>query len=91
MAAGKKEEIKPCIGCHIGCLGRLFQDKRMGCAVNPQTTSEKELELKPTDTPKNIVVVGGGISGMEAAKSLTLRGHMVSLRYDYFFHRIYCK
>ena len=75
----KKEEIKPCIGCHIGCLGRLFQGKRMGCAVNPQTGSEKELELKPAENIKNIVVIGGGIAGMEAAKSLAVRGHKVSL------------
>ncbi len=78
-AAGKADEIRPCIGCQIGCLGRLFAGKRMGCAVNPQTCSEKELELKPVDRPKHIVVVGAGIAGMEAAKDLAVRGHRVSL------------
>lgn len=78
-ADGKPEDIRPCIGCQVGCLGRLFLGKRMGCAVNPQTCSEKVLELLPTDNPKKILVIGAGIAGMEAAKDLAARGHRVLL------------
>lgn len=76
---GKKEDIKPCIGCHIGCLGRLFQGKRMGCAVNPECCAEIDYHYEPAETPKKIVIAGGGIAGMEAAIDLRKKGHAVDL------------
>lgn len=77
--SGKKDEIKPCIGCHIGCLGRLFQGKRMGCAVNPECCSEIVYKYEKAETPKKIIVVGGGIAGMEAALDLRKKGHEVDI------------
>ncbi len=77
--AGKKDEIKPCIGCHIGCLGRLFQGKRMGCAVNPECCAEIDYHFEPAQTPKKVVIVGGGIAGMEAALDLRKKNHTVDL------------
>lgn len=76
---GNKKDIKPCIGCHIGCLGRLFQGKRMGCAVNPECCSEITYQHEKTDNPKRIVIVGGGIAGMQAAIDLRKKGHTVDL------------
>jgi len=76
---GNKEDIRPCIGCHTGCLGRLFQGKRMGCAVNPATCREKQMEIKSAETKKSVMIIGGGIAGMEAARVLALRGHKVDL------------
>lgn len=73
------DDIKHCIGCHTGCLGKLFLGQRMGCAINPQCCSEKELELKPAEQKKYIMIIGGGIAGMEAAKDLAIRGHNVEL------------
>lgn len=75
----KDDEIRYCIGCHIGCLGKLFKHERMGCAINPRCSSELELKLIPTDNKKHIAVIGGGIAGMQAAKDLALRGHIVDL------------
>lgn len=77
--AGRKEDIKPCIGCHIGCLGRLFQGKRMGCAVNPECCAEIDYKYKPVKTPKKIIIAGGGIAGMEAAIDLRKKGHIVDI------------
>jgi 2-enoate reductase len=77
--AGVKEDIKPCIGCHIGCLGRLFQGKRMGCAVNPECCAEVDYNYEESAEPKKIIVVGGGIAGMEAAIDLRKKGHVVDL------------
>ena len=76
---GRKDEIKPCIGCHIGCLGRLFQGKRMGCAVNPECCAEIDYHYTVAESPKKIIIVGGGIAGMEAALDLRKKGHTVDL------------
>lgn len=76
---GLKDTIKPCIGCHIGCLGRLFQGKRMGCAVNPECCAEIDYHYEKESTPKQIVVVGGGIAGMEAALDATKKGYKVEV------------
>ncbi len=55
VQSGHAEEIRPCISCHVGCLGRLFQAKDMCCALNPAVCREKEYELKPyaISTPVN--------------------------------------
>ncbi|MDP1793088.1 MAG: FAD-dependent oxidoreductase, partial [Acidimicrobiales bacterium] len=36
-------------------------------------------KLLPTDSPKNVVIIGSGPSGMEAARVAALRGHMVTI------------
>ncbi|WP_222927566.1 NAD(P)-binding protein [Biomaibacter acetigenes] len=51
----------------------------MCCAVNPAVCREKAYEIKPAIEKKNVVVIGGGIGGMEAARVSALRGHNVSL------------
>ncbi|MFL0197996.1 FAD-dependent oxidoreductase [Clostridium sp. WILCCON 0269] len=73
------DDIRPCIGCHAGCLERFFSGKYTSCAINPQVGMEREYEIKPADVKKNIMVIGGGISGMEAARVSALRGHKVDL------------
>lgn len=76
---GHADEIRPCIGCHEACLKRISRCKPLSCAVNPQVGREVEYALSPTLDKKNIVVVGGGIAGMEAARVSALRGHAVTL------------
>ncbi|WMJ86840.1 oxidoreductase [Anaerocolumna sp. MB42-C2] len=73
------DDIRPCIGCHAGCLERFFSGKNTSCAINPQVGMESKYEIKPADVKKNIMVIGGGISGMEAARISALRGHKVDL------------
>lgn len=81
VAEGNEEDIRPCIGCHMGCLSRIFQPpfKDISCALNPRCGLEKQLELKEVETKKKIAVVGGGIGGMEAAILCAKRGHQVTL------------
>ncbi len=76
---GKLEEIRPCISCHQGCLGRIFQNKDISCAVNPACGREESYALKPAKTRKKVLVIGGGLGGMEAARVCAIRGHEVDL------------
>ncbi|MCD7840770.1 MAG: FAD-dependent oxidoreductase [Erysipelotrichaceae bacterium] len=79
VAKGDVEDIKPCIACHNGCFGRLFAGDGTSCALNPAAMQEKKYEIKPATTKKKVLVVGGGIGGMEAARLASIRGHDVTL------------
>ncbi len=76
---GKLDDVRPCISCHQGCLGRIFQGKDISCAVNPACGREKSYALQPAEIKKRVLVVGGGLGGMEAARVCALRGHSVEL------------
>lgn len=79
VAMGKVEKIRPCLSC-CQCIASEFSIGGMlGCSVNPAITRELSYGIKKTDNPKKVVVVGGGISGMEAARTATLSGHSVTL------------
>lgn len=45
------------------------------CAVNAETMQTGKHHIRKTATPKKVIIVGGGIAGMEAARVLKLRGH----------------
>lgn len=76
---GRLADIRPCIACHQGCLGRIFQGKDISCAVNPACGREESYAIAPAGTKKKILVAGGGLGGMEAARVCALRGHSVDL------------
>lgn len=78
-AAGRLEDIRPCIACNQGCYDRLFADKDIVCLANPAAGREKDYEIKPAEKPRKILVIGGGPAGMEAARVARLRGHDVTL------------
>lgn len=79
ILAGKFESVRPCLSCQEGCMGRLQTYATVSCAVNPACCREKEYGIEKADTIKNVLVVGGGVAGMEAARVLALRGHNVTL------------
>ena len=76
---GQTEDICPCIACNEGCSRRLSTGKDIWCAVNPMVGNESSIQITPAVTPGLVVVVGGGIAGMMAAKTAALRGHKVIL------------
>ncbi len=76
---GNKEDIQLCIGCVQGCLGNLRKNIPIQCLVNPRTVKEYACDLSKTENPKEVVVIGGGVAGMEAAMTAALKGHHVSL------------
>jgi len=76
---GHFEDIRPCVADNQGCLGVPTVQRETSCIVNPAAGREKEMEIVPVDVPRNVLVVGGGPSGMETARVASLRGHEVTL------------
>jgi 2,4-dienoyl-CoA reductase (NADPH2) len=78
VAAGKLENIRTCTGC-LHCIDVRNKNKLLECQVNASLGREREYELKPAAKKKKVLVVGGGPSGLEAARIAALRGHEVRL------------
>lgn len=68
-------EIRPCISCQEGCMGRIQEYSMINCAVNPQAARERINAYSPILQPKKVMIIGGGIAGCEAARVLAIRGH----------------
>jgi 2-enoate reductase len=79
LEENRPDDIRPCIGCHEGCLKRIYEHKYISCAVNPATGIENKLKILPSKKAQRILIVGGGVSGMEAARVLKKRGHEVRI------------
>jgi 2,4-dienoyl-CoA reductase-like NADH-dependent reductase (Old Yellow Enzyme family) len=79
---GRDEEIRHCTGINQSCYGNLLQSMPINCVQNPAVGREDDLglgTLEPAATKKNVVVIGGGPGGMEAASTAAARGHDVTL------------
>jgi len=70
--------LRPCLACAEGCLGGVKSGKGLGCVVNPLVNTKLK-KLTKADKTKRYCVVGGGLAGMEAAITLSKRGHQVDL------------
>lgn len=75
---GRDEDIRPCIGC-LRCLNGIMFGKRVSCTMNPSFELENEDNVPLAEEKKNILVIGGGPAGMEAAYIAKKRGHHVVL------------
>ncbi|WP_119155805.1 FAD-dependent oxidoreductase [Caldimonas tepidiphila] len=78
LQRNRPQDIRPCIYCYA-CVSEIFVNRRVKCAVNALTGHEFEAAIEPADTPRHVLVVGGGPAGMEAARVAALRGHRVTL------------
>ena len=76
---GKFDDIRRCIACMQGCVDIKGTLVPITCTVNPAAGKERELEIKPAERKKKVLVVGGGPGGMEAAMVAAQRGHSVTL------------
>lgn len=75
LRCGKITQIRPCISCHEGCMGRVASYSLLNCAVNPQAARERVNAYEPILKKKKVLIVGGGVAGCEAACVLAIRGH----------------
>ena len=76
------DEISPCVGCLTRCNGAPGidpNDHGVSCMLNPFSGHERTMKIVKTSNPKNIVVVGGGLGGLEVAWVSAARGHRVIL------------
>jgi len=67
---GRPEDIRKCVGCLAGC-GRP-------CPVN-YDIQDQPVPMTPAEKAKKVLVIGGGVGGMEAARIAAMRGHSVTL------------
>jgi len=75
---GRPEEQRLCIRCNL-CLERTWAGNGILCTVNPMVGRERIWRFKPVSRAKKVMVVGGGVAGMEAARVAAIRGHHVTL------------
>jgi 2,4-dienoyl-CoA reductase-like NADH-dependent reductase (Old Yellow Enzyme family)/thioredoxin reductase len=79
---GRPEDVRGCLSCNQMCWGRRSRDYWISCLVNPSVGREWQWNgdrFDPADEIKNILVIGGGPAGLEAARVAAERGHQVIL------------
>ncbi|MDP2952006.1 MAG: FAD-dependent oxidoreductase, partial [Chloroflexota bacterium] len=78
-AAGRLEDIIPCLSCNWCEYIHAVSGHVVECAINATAGREREYELQPATRARRVLVVGGGPAGLEAARVAALRGHRVTL------------
>ena len=79
VASGESECVRTCIGCNQGYIWEYFTSGKVGCTVNPEVGHESYHRVTKAAEKKKVIIVGGGVTGMEAARTSKLRGHDVTL------------
>lgn len=80
IANKTEDQIRPCVGASM-CIDGIYTAGAAFCIHNPSTGRELELpqEIDAASYRKNVVVIGGGPGGLEAARTLAEKGHAVTL------------
>lgn len=80
-ASNRAHDVRYCISCNT-CWGTIISHHRpIACVNNPRVGQRDETDFwpQPADTKRRVTVVGGGVSGLEAAWVAAARGHEVTL------------
>ncbi len=79
---GRAEDIRGCISCNQMCWGRRSRDYWISCLINPSVGREWEWggdRFAPAETVKNVLIVGAGPAGLEAARAAAERSHHIEI------------
>ncbi len=77
---GDVADIRKCISCNVGCVGnRIGGNKPLRCTINPDIINNEEYKKSKIQKPCNVVVVGAGTAGLEAACTAAEVGCNVTL------------
>lgn len=76
---GRASEIRKCMRC-LACFSTLMNTGQFYCSINPESGREMEMKFDlPPAVKKKVLIVGGGVAGMQAAVTCAKRGHQVIL------------
>lgn len=75
----RDEPIRECLQCNKGCVDAISNRRYISCVLNAENGDEGTIFIKPAEEKKNVVIVGAGVAGLEAARVAALRGHNVTV------------
>ena len=78
-AAGKACDIRRCISCNGGCTDNIQNRAFVACVLNAENGFEETRMITPATIKKNVIIIGGGPAGLEAARVAAKKGHKVTL------------
>lgn len=75
----RDEPIRECLNCNKGCVDAIQNRRYITCVLNAENGEEATVSINPAEEKKNVVIIGAGIAGLEAARVAAVRGHKVDV------------
>ena len=76
--SGRIADIRPCLGCCLGCIENVWRGAESSCVMNPEMNREYLFMGKDkVRNPRKILVIGAGPSGLAFARTAGIRGHRI--------------